>query len=76
MRIRTALAATALAATALLGGASSAFAGEDHGGIAAAGGFHKEGKAGTYHSVGGDAGIVDATFAERDTAGWFAFLGG
>ncbi|MFJ9031606.1 hypothetical protein ACIRQP_24430 [Streptomyces sp. NPDC102274] len=74
MRIRTALAATALAATALLGGASSAFAGEDHDLTAAAGGLHAAGGTGYYENLGGDAGITDAGFSAFEVDGWFGFL--
>ncbi|MFE4368322.1 hypothetical protein ACFRMN_08745 [Streptomyces sp. NPDC056835] len=74
MRIRTALAATALAATALLGGASSAFAWEDHEATAAAGGFGAAGGSGHYENLGGDAGITEAEFSAFEAEGWFGFL--
>ncbi|MFE2037577.1 hypothetical protein ACWC0A_19490 [Streptomyces scopuliridis] len=74
MRIRTALAATALAATALLGGASSAFAGEDHEATAAAGGFEVEHVSAHYENLGGDAGITEAEFSSFEVESWFGFL--
>ncbi|PVE11086.1 hypothetical protein OIE62_37135 [Streptomyces scopuliridis] len=74
MRIRTALAATALAATALLGGASSAFAWEDHEVTAAEAGFKATGASGHFENLGGAAGITESEFSAFEVEDWFGFL--